>query len=98
MLRPDGSTFRADLESIRRQTGQTPPELEPVECPSEVKYIWDHWLSMEKRRQGQNPISWEGVESWARLRGIDLTAFEMDMLDLIEGLYFKEVRKMREAK
>lgn len=46
---------------------------------------------MNKRRTsngfGPNPITDEGVEAWARRRGLRLERFEHDALDLLEALY-----------
>jgi hypothetical protein len=88
----DGLPLRAHLESAARQTGTVPEQLLPVECPESVLYIWEYFSSMNDRRtfneHGPNPITHEGVEAWARRRGIALERFEQDALDALEGLYF----------
>lgn len=70
-----------------------PLELAPVDCPQEVKYIYNLWLSLQTRRQGRDPVSYEGVESWSHLYHINLSPFEMDMIDRIERLYFVWMKK-----
>jgi hypothetical protein len=87
----DGS-LRDLLMSHWRQEGydpeKMPEELRPVECPKEVEYLWDYFRSMSRRRTGNgfgaNPIPDEGVEAWARRRGIVLLPFENEMLDGME--------------
>lgn len=95
LRQPDGSTLREHLTSIARQTGIVPPELEPVDCPHEVKYIWGYWLSMNQRRHTGEPISNMELQAWASLRGLVLEPFEMDMLDRIEGIYFKQLHELK---
>ena len=36
----DGSTLRENLESVYRQTGNMPKQLEPVEMPECLHYLW----------------------------------------------------------
>ena len=36
---------------------------------------------------GPNPITDDAVEAWARRRGITLTRFENEALDMIEAMY-----------
>jgi hypothetical protein len=86
------------LESIARQSGIPPPELEPVDCPQEVKYIWTYWMKIQVRRTAGKPIGWSDLDAWARLNSIQLSAFEVDMLNRIESLYFAELRRQKEAK
>jgi hypothetical protein len=92
MVDENGDSLRSHYESIWRQSGEKPPELEPVECPKEVKYIWEYWLSLERRRQGHNPVSWSDIGWWCFVKNISLSAFEEDMLNKIESLYFKELK------
>ncbi len=77
--------------------------LRPVECPDEVKYLWEYFLSMSRRRTsngfGPNPIPDEGVEAWARRHRIQLQSFENQALDAIESMYLSiQSRPSGEAK
>lgn len=90
-LQDDGVALRVHLESVWRQTGKLPEGLIPINCPDSVKYLWGYFLDMCKRRTsngfGVNPITDEGVEAWARRRGLHLTRFEQRALDALEQLY-----------
>lgn len=87
----DGATLREHLKSFQRQSGKPEPLLQPVECEEDIKYLWDYFCSMNARRTsngfGLNPITEEGVEAWARRRGIRLERFENYALDALEQLF-----------
>ena len=76
-----------------------PPELQPVECDQCVRYLWNYFLDMSRRRSGNgyghNPISHEGVEAWARSRRITLQPFEHQMLDAIETVFISIMNKSK---
>lgn len=78
-----------------------PEELESIDCPLEVLYLWEYFLDMSKRRTGTgfglNPIPNEGVEAWAHRRGIQLLPFENRLLDELEQLFLSITNK-RSAK
>jgi len=87
----DGATLREHLQSHERQSGERHPLLEDVECDESIIYLWDYFCSMNARRTGNgfglNPITDEGVEAWARRRGIRLERFENYALDMLEQLF-----------
>jgi hypothetical protein len=66
-----------------------PPELVPVDCDPCVRYIFTYWLSLNRRRKGFDPITELDIFAWSWLRGIRLNAFELDVLEKVEDLYFK---------
>ena len=65
--------------------------LDPVEYDESVEYLWRYFQDMNVRRTsngfGPNPITEEGVEAWARRRGIRLVPFENRILDALEVMY-----------
>lgn len=65
--------------------------LDQVEYDTSVKYLWKYFCDMNLRRPssgfGVAPITEEGVEAWARRRGIRLEPFENRILDALEELY-----------
>lgn len=97
----DGSTLRDAHMSLWRQNffkpEEMPEELKPVDCPDNVKYLWEYFLSMSKRRTsngfGYNPLTDQQVESWARRRGITLLPFENMLLDELEPVFLSIVNK-----
>jgi hypothetical protein len=76
-----------------------PEQLTFIPCPEEVKYLWEYFKRMNKRRTTNgysvNPITDEGVEAWARRRGIVFTPFENDMLDALEAVYLSIKNKAK---
>jgi hypothetical protein len=68
-----------------------PPELLPVDFHPVVRYIFDYWSSLNRRRVAFNPISDLDIFAWSSLRGIPLNSFELDVLERLEDLYFKVV-------
>jgi len=70
-----------------------PLELMPIECHPFVRYIFVYWASLNRRRKGFDPITELDIFAWSWLRGIRLNAFELDVLERIETLYFEHVIK-----
>lgn len=86
---------------MERQSGITPPELVPVDCPEEIKYLWSYFLDISFRRtkteSGPNPISHSELESWARRNRYELQPFEYRALDALEST-FLGLNKPKEKK
>lgn len=68
---PDGTTRRAHLESVERQTGRRPAELDGPELPADGSHIWAWFLELSVGRGsngfGPDPISWLDVLAWTVL-------------------------------
>jgi hypothetical protein len=77
-----------------------PPELEAIECPEEMLYVWEYFRGMCARRQhnGRNfePLSNTEIEAWARLRGVRLTPSEVQAIDELEMMYL--LKKAEQAR
>lgn len=87
----DDATLRDHLLKHWRDTGEMPPELGPVECPDSMRYLWEYFTSLSKRRSGigypSNAISNQELRSWAAGRGIALEPFEVEALEELEAAY-----------
>lgn len=98
----DGSTLRQHYESAQRQSGLPRPELVPVDCPAEVRYLWGYFLSLNARRTGNgygaNAIANAEVLAWAARKGIQLSTWEQHALDLLEQLYLNLQPKPKAVK
>lgn len=94
----DGCTVRDHLVSRWRQTGEKDPLLEPIKIAEEVKYLWEYWVSMHRRRDSGEAISHQEIYSWSQLRGIRLLPFELKALDAMEGVYWKITNERLRAK
>jgi len=98
----DGATLREHLESLANQTGEMPQELEAVDCPEPIRYLWGYFTSMSKRRTWNggmaNPISNQEMQAWAQPRGIALSAFDVEALDDLETMYIEHQSKAAAGK
>lgn len=98
-IQDDGCALRVHLESMQRQSGKPEPLLQAVEHDESVEYIWEYFCSMNARRTsngfGPNPITEEGVEAWARRRGIRLEPWENRLLDALESLFMSLQAKVK---
>lgn len=78
-----------------------PPQLRPVEVPECIQYLWGYFLDMNRRRTSNgfsvNPITEEGVVSWARRRGIRLLPFENRLIDAMEEVYIRIKNRPKEG-
>jgi hypothetical protein len=83
-LRPDGTTLRQHLLTVRRATGKTPPELEIPALPHCVAFVWDAFDQISMARGGNykepQPVSWQDLAAWQHLSGIPLTPWEAETI------------------
>ena len=96
-VQSDRATLRDHLEKHWRDSGEMPEELEPVDCPESLLYLWGYFAKMNDRRK-DGAISNQEMESWAHLRGIVLARFEVDALDALESAYLKHQTAQRVEK
>jgi len=93
----DGASLRDHLESVRRQTGQTPPQLEPVEAPESILYLWQYFCDLAGGRDygeaGPKPIFWGDIKAWSELTRTNLAAWEVDVLKALDRIYLTEALK-----
>ena len=69
-----------------------PEDLVPLPCPESLTYLWNWWAGLAARRGGgfgPRPISWQDLEAWARLTGIALSPFELEVLSDLEQAYLR---------
>jgi hypothetical protein len=89
-LQSDGSTTRKHLESIWRQTGVMPADLDVPECPAEVRYLWHWFLDLNRTRtsgMGIGPITYSEIAAWAQLMGIAPRPFEVHAVKSIDSVF-----------
>lgn len=63
-----------------------PEELVPVDCPLEVRYLWEYYSSMRHRVRTQELTDLH-VMMWCFLRGIELSAFEVEVLEALDNVF-----------
>lgn len=74
-----------------------------VEFDPSVRYIFDYWTSLNRRRKGFDPVTDLDIWAWSQLRGVRLNAFELQVLERLEELYFQlivnpKIEEMRKPK
>jgi hypothetical protein len=86
---PDGATLREHYENAQRQTGQVPGALADVPaCPEELHYLWEYFVNISARRtSNDDAVSNAEVLAWALLHHVQLTAFEVEVLDGLERVF-----------
>jgi hypothetical protein len=74
-----------------------PEQLEPVDIIPETQYLWGYFCSLSGRRKygegGPFPIEYPEIESWARMRKIELTGWELDIIESLDRAYLTEATK-----
>jgi len=87
----DGASLREHLESVHRQTGRMPDQLEPVEIPYYIKYIWEWFCSMSNGRGyaewGAMPLTYSEIKAWAELTKCEPMAWEVEILKKIDNIF-----------
>ena len=93
----DGATLRDHLEIVYRQTGKMPAQLEPVEVPQAILYLWGWFCELSNARQygefGPMPISFSEIKAWSDLTHSDPAAWEVATLKEIDRVYLSEANK-----
>lgn len=95
----EGST-RARLESVARQTGVVPKELQELaELPESMRYVWKYFLDLNRKRSngmGVGPITYSEMLAYFTLNKIAFDETEISLLDLLDGIaleHFSEESK-----
>jgi hypothetical protein len=83
---------------VERATGETPPELlEAPDLPDAFAHVWEWFTELSNARGAGafslNPISFQDMESWARLSGTHLTPSEVGLLRRLDEVFLVEVSK-----
>ena len=99
-------SLRGQLESVQRQTGKTPKELEDlIELPDSIKYIWKYFIDLDRKRSntGYGPLALQYSEilAYFNLFNIDYESIEIEILMLMDDTamaYYNEKIKEENSK
>lgn len=98
------NSIKAKLESVWRQTGHRPKELDNlVEMPEALQYIWDDFRSLNASRSSNgysaNPLSYSEIMYYCLLTGTKLQPWEVELLKYFDtalmNLYAEEAAKQK---
>ena len=82
------------MEIAYRQTGNMPEQLQPVDVPDCMLYLWTWFCELSEGRQitefGPGPLTYSEIMAWAILTKTDLEAWEVDVLKRIDTMYIKQ--------
>ena len=87
----DGATLREHLESVWRQSGEKPDELNVPDCPDFLAYLWGWFVDLSGARQytdqGQPlPLSYTEIMAWRDLMEVDASPSEIKTLKQLDIL------------
>lgn len=92
--------MRDQLESVQRQTGIRPPQLDNiVELPEAYKYVWEDFQRLSSTRPagfGVSPITYTEINSYFSLMGIIPEAWEIDLIKIMDSATLSEYAKQQE--
>ena len=93
-----GVSLRAHLQQVERATGRAPPEL-VGECalPPALAHVWEWFCELSNARPAGfyavAPLSYEAMESWARLTGHRPTPAEVALLRRLDDAFREAMRQ-----
>lgn len=94
---PDGASKRQHLESVARQTGKLPAELDTPPIPAWAEHIVGWWAELNAARggngMGPNPISWADIAAWSRLTATEPSPFEVRTILALDQAWLAEQAK-----
>ena len=86
----DGVTLREHLESVQKQTGQRPEELDGPVLPPETRHWWLWWQELAEGRQNGfavSPITWLDIAAWRLLTGRCLDLWDVKAIRSIDVVF-----------
>lgn len=89
-------TFKLTLKEYLQHYGSDAPEA--PQAPEEVAYIWGYWNRIRARTgggDGVSPITFEAIESFARLTGEIVSRDDVVMLEALDNAFISEVSIQR---
>ena len=93
----DQQTLRAHLESVYRQTGVLPEQLQDLaELPECLAHVWVWFTRLSSKRvngMAVGPIQSLEIEAWCRQHDLTMTPFEVRALETLDTLYIQHQSK-----
>ncbi|MYM31483.1 hypothetical protein GTP58_24420 [Duganella sp. CY15W] len=94
MRQGDGASLRTHLQRLAVNTGKVDPRLQ-IEWPALGLPVWNIFqrLSRPASMSGALPISMQEVAAYQALRGIRLTEWELDVIELFDSIALEILNK-----
>ena len=103
MFTPDknGVAPYSHYESIQKQTGTTPPELEEynsLSIPVGFYLYWQDFCALNLRRTNDGmgnpcPLSYSEIQAWANLSGVEVSSLQLDVICRLDNIWIREYVK-----
>jgi hypothetical protein len=96
--KPDqsGTTYRQHLQTVERQTGKRPSDLDGPEFPYAMSHLWSAFLDLSATRQsgmnGPMAITYNEIQCYCNLTGIDLTPLDVKIIKRLDAVYLRKSR------
>ena len=93
----DGVSLAEKLAHVEATTGKRPSGLDGPVVPCQLSHLLDWFAELNAGRTGNgfgaNPITWEGLDAWARLTGRDLRPWEVGLLRALDRTYLLAMKE-----
>lgn len=98
----NSGSLRDQLNSVWRQTGIKPKELEELkELPESCNQVWKWFIDLNNSRYsngfGVNPLSYSDIKAYIDLIGIDIEEWELHLIKRIDNEAMDSYSKQAEA-
>lgn len=96
-------SLRARLESVKKQLGFVPPELENLlELPEEMIFIWKYFMDLNSKRQntgyGFLPLTYSEIKAYYDLFDLPYDSFEVQIICLLDSVAMQYYNEEAEKK
>jgi len=90
----DGKATTGDLlKQVQKTKGHDLPELDAPTFPDILAHLWECFLEIHVGRSygmnGPNPISYESINCYQTLSGIELTWWDVETVKLLDSIWIK---------
>ena len=93
-----GKTTEADhLAQVAKHLGKQVEDVEEFNAsalfPDVAAHIWATFIELHDGRtygmSGPNPLSYEGIQAWSNLVGLELLPWEIELIKSLDNLWIK---------
>lgn len=102
-LGPKGNSLRDQLNSVWRQTGVKPKQLDELkELPESCTELWKIFIDLHNARQsngfGMSPLTYSDISAYAHLYKIEFEEWELTLLRMFDQAVLQIIADDQEKK
>ena len=86
------------MESVERQTGKRPSDLDTADCPVDCWHVWAWFQDLASSRDGEQinkPLTYRELHAWAQLTGVQPTPDEIELIRLADRIVLDVIAEHR---